>query len=496
MARIAVGGFQHETNTFSRSKTGLEDFLQADAWPPLLMGREMIRAVAGMNLPVSGFIEEINRMGHEVFPLTWCAATPSGPVTREAFEEIWGRIAGGLDSVGDLDGIYLDLHGAMVTEHLDDGEGEILGRTRKLVGSDLPVIASLDLHSNTTPFMVENGSVLISYRTYPHTDMAETGRRAAQILENLLDHPKSRIFSELILIPFLISLPWQCTLLDPMSSLIRAIEDLERKGDILSLSFTGGFPLADVPCCGPAAFGFGNAEADLRNVVRAIAKLVLEREGDFSGTLYRPPDAVRLALENRRPGPVILVDTQDNPGGGGTSDGMAIIKVLIQEGADAVAGLVYDPEVAQMAHQCGVGGVFIADLGAKSGVEGESPLHSEFLVEALGNGSLTGTGPFYKGCKMELGSMALLRLDRVRIAVASRKQQAADQAIFRHLGVDPVEEKILVLKSSVHFRADFQEMASEVIVVEAPGYNWADTSKLAYKRLRKGVRTSPKGREV
>jgi microcystin degradation protein MlrC len=160
-----------------------------------------------------------------------------------------------------------------------------------------------------------------------------------------------------------------------------------------------------------------------------------------------------------------------------------------------VAGLVYDPEVAKMAHSLGVGCVFIADLGGKSGVEGESPLHSEFRVEALGNGSLTGTGPFYSGCKMELGPMALLRCDRVRIAVASRKQQAADQAIFRHLGVEPGEEEILVLKSSVHFRADFQEMASEVIVVEAPGYNWADTSKLAYRHLRKGMRTSPEGRE-
>jgi microcystin degradation protein MlrC len=495
VARIAVGGFQHETNTFSGSKTGLEDFLQADAWPPLISGREMFGAVAGMNLPVSGFIEEITRMGHEVVPLIWCAATPSGPVTREAFEEIWGRIAGGLGSAGDLDGIYLDLHGAMVTEHLDDGEGEILGRTRKLVGPDLPVIASLDLHSNTTPSMLENGSVLLSYRTYPHIDMAETGRRAARITGEVLPHPHTRTLSEIIQIPFLISLPWQCTLLEPMSSLIRAIEGLEG-GDILSLSFTAGFPLADVPCCGPAAFGFGSAGEELQNAVKVIAELALEREGDFSGRLYRPVDAVRLALKNRRQGPVILADTQDNPGGGGTSDGIEIIKVLIQEGADAVAGLVYDPGVAQMAHSCGVGGVFTADLGAKSGVEGESPLHSEFLVEALGNGSLTGTGPFYSGCKMELGPMALLRCDRVRIAVASRKQQAADQAIFRHLGVDPGEEEILVLKSSVHFRADFQEMASEVIVVEAPGYNWADISKLDYRRLRKGVRTSPKCREA
>jgi microcystin degradation protein MlrC len=339
--------------------------------------------------------------------------------------------------------------------------------------------------------MVENASILLSYRTYPHIDMAETGRRAASVLEDVLAHPGRRIFGELVQIPFLIPLPWQCTLLEPMSSLIGEVEELEIEGDILSLSFTAGFPLSDVPGCGPAAFGFGFGDEELRNAVESIGKRALESGGEFSGRLYGPREAVRLAIDNPGPGPVVLADTQDNPGGGGTSDGMEIIRVLIEEGADAVAGLVYDPEVASTAHSCGVGGKFVADLGGKSGVEGESPLHAEFIVESLGSGSLTGTGPFYRGCRMELGPMALLRCDRVRIVVASKKQQAADRAIFRHLGVNPEDEEILVLKSSVHFRADFQGIASEVLVVEAPGHNWADTTKLTYGRLREGMRKSP-----
>jgi len=449
-----------------------------------------------MNLPVAGFIEAANAMGHTIIPLVWCSAGPSGLVTKRAFESVWEMLAEGLKEAPALDGVYLDLHGAMVTEHLDDGEGELLRRVRGIVGASVPVVASLDMHANTTPAMVSNSSALVAYRTYPHVDMARTGSRAAELMQTLLSSPPhwSKHFLQ---IPFLIPLPWQCTDMEPMASLVKETIRTEGHG-VASLSFTPGFPLSDVPDCGPSVFAYGLRRASVVDAVKGFRDAVIERESDFAGKLYTPEEAVRRALDLSRTKakPVILADTQDNPGGGGTSDGVTLIKVLAREKADAVVGIVYDPEVARQAHISGKGAVIHVNLGGKSGVPGESPFSADYVVQRLGDGKISGTGPFYSGCRMELGPMALLRFGQVRVVVASRKQQAADRAMFRHLGVEPERERMLVLKSSVHFRADFSKIAFEILMVEAPGYNVADPAKLPFRHLRTGIRVAPKGRPI
>jgi microcystin degradation protein MlrC len=187
MARIAVGGFQHETNTFSPVKATFADFEAADAWPGLTQGAAIFDAVAGINLAVAGFIHEARGLRHELVPLTWCQAQPSGHVTRDAFEGVSALLLEGLRNAGALDAIYLDLHGAMVAEHVDDADGELLRRVRELAGPRLPIVASLDFHANVSPRMAEQASALVSFRTYPHVDMHETGARAARCLHNLLE---------------------------------------------------------------------------------------------------------------------------------------------------------------------------------------------------------------------------------------------------------------------------------------------------------------------
>jgi microcystin degradation protein MlrC len=188
---------------------------------------------------------------------------------------------------------------------------------------------------------------------------------------------------------------------------------------------------------------------------------------------------------------VILVDTQDNPGAGGHGDSTSIIRALIDARAEGVvAGLICDPEVARQAHAARAGARLRASVGAKSGFPGEEPIEAEFTVESLGDGRFTGTGPFYLGTRMDLGPMACLRTGGVRIVVTSRKQQAADQAMFRHLGLEPGGQRILVLKSSVHFRADFGDLASEILIVTAPGRSPANPALLPFRKLRPGVRRS------
>ena len=488
MSRIAIGGVQHETNTFAASRATFEDFVHADAWPGLCRGGALIEVTRGINLPISGFIDQARSDGHVLKPLVWCSAQPSGPVTRDAFERIAYVLLEDLAGALPVEAVYLDLHGAMVAEHCDDADGELLTRVRECVGHHVPVVASLDLHANISQTMLEQASALLAYRAYPHVDMAETGARAACLLPKLLGRaPLQRALKHL---DFLVPLTAQCTLVEPGRSLMARAVELEQHS-VRSLHYTPGFPLADVYECGPCVFGYGEREEDVNTAVAALASEVEASESDLSGRFWAVDSAIRRALQGGAPGagPVILVDTQDNPGAGGNGDSTSLIKALMAaEAKGVVAGLICDPEVARLAHVAGKGSRVHAAVGAKSGFPGETPISGEFTVDALGDGRFTGTGPFYLGAKMDLGPMALLRSGGVRIAVASRKQQAADQSMFRHLGVEPAEQRILALKSSVHFRADFGALASKILVVLAPGPSPADPAQLPFRKLRPAAR--------
>ncbi len=500
MARVAVAGFHHETNTFAPSKAGYADFEAPDAWPGLVRGAALVDAFTTLNVPMTGALAGLAEAGHEIVPILWASAGPSGYVAEDAYERIAGAIVEGLAAAGPLDGVYLDLHGAMVTEHLDDGEGALLARIRAALG-DLPLVASLDLHANVTEAMVAGADALIAYRSYPHLDMAGTGARAARHLGRLLANPGEPRAGAQRKLDFLIPLTWQCTLLEPARSLFESLAGSEGEG-VASVSFTPGFPPADIPGCGPAAMAFGPDRGAVEAAAEALAAAIAGREAEFAGKLWTPEDAVAYAIERSAGAgagagrPVILADTQDNPGAGADSDSTGILAELMRQDAQGAAlGILCDGESAAAAHAAGRGASVDLRLGGKSGFPGHAPVEASFRVEALSDGAFDATGPFYAGSRMQLGKMALLSVGGVKVVVSSRKQQAADRAMFAHLGLDPAGQRILVLKSSVHFRADFQDIAESVIVVAAPGPNTANTSRLKYTNLRSGVRLSPLGRE-
>jgi microcystin degradation protein MlrC len=484
---LAVGGFQHETNTFASQPATLADFATPDAWPGLTRGADLIDAVRGINLPAAGFIAEANAAGDTIAPLTWCSATPSGRVTRDAYEHIAQLLLDDLRRERRLDAVYLDLHGAMVAEHIDDGDGELLRRVRSTVGPDVPVIASLDFHANVSQQMLQQASVLVAYRTYPHVDMANTGARALRCLHTISNRPIARFMRQP---PFLIPLTSQCTLVEPLASIFEDVARRERDG-VESLNFTPGFPAADVDECGPAIFAYGSDAAGVMHHVNELSNEIAARQREFALEIHSIDaalsDLARTPATRGRP--IVLADTQDNPGGGGTASTTSLLKALIARRVSRVlAGIIFDPTAAARAHEAGVGAFIELDVGAcfgeSVGVDGETPIHGRFQVVTLGDGRFTATGPFYLGSRMELGPMALLRIDDIHIAVASRKQQAADQAMFRHLGVEPQAFAVLVLKSSVHFRADFGPIAGRILVVEAPGPNTADPAKLPFRKGR------------
>jgi microcystin degradation protein MlrC len=496
MARIAIGGFQHETNTFAPSKADYAAFEAGGGWPGAQYGEPIFSAVEGANIPAAGAIQALRALGHSLVGTAWAAASPSAHVTADAFERITQELVKRIKAAGPLDAVYLDLHGAMVVETYDDGEGEILRRVREAVGSRVPVVASLDLHANVTRAMVERADALVAYRTYPHVDMADTGARAARLLDQML-RKGSRPSGGYHALDFLTGIPSQCSFIEPCKAIYEELARLEATTGVVP-SFSPGFPMADFAECGMAVFGYGFDEKQVASAVERLRGAVADSEKNFAMELHHAPDAVRRAKTVGQPGaPVVLADTQDNPGAGGNGDTTGLLKCLIEQDArDAVLGMLIDPASAQRAHEAGLGSTVVFLLGGRSGIAGDSPFTGEFTVEQLGDGRFTCTGPMFKGFRMNLGPMALLRsraAPGVRVVLASRKCQAADQEMFRHLGVEPRASRIVALKSSVHFRADFEPIAKEVLVVKAPGPALADPAEFKWTKLRKGVRLRPLG---
>ena len=485
--RVLIAGFQHETNTFAPSKTGYDDFVRGGAFPAMARGEDLL-AMRDINIPMGGFIGAM--ADAELIPVLWAGATPAAHVTGDAFERIASEIVGAADG---MDAIYLDLHGAMVCEHLDDGEGELLDRLRRVVGPRIPIVASLDLHANVTEKMLARADALVAYRTYPHVDMAETGDRAAFLLRRLLQRGNA-LYRASRQIPFLIPLNGMCTPADPAQGIYRALTEAEiRHG--LSLSFAMGFPAADFPGCGPLVWGYGDSDAVEREVA-GLANQIIAREPEWAVPLLEPEEAVRMAMKIAATAsrPVVIADTQDNPGGGGDSDTTGTLRALVSCAAqDAAMGLMVDPSAAAAAHIAGPGADITIGLGGHSGVAGDAPFHATFRVEQLCDGRCQYGGPMMHGKWSDVGPSARLALGGVQIVVSTHKDQMLDRNLYRMAGIEPERMKILVNKSSVHFRADFQPMAEAVLVAKAPGPLLADPADYPWTRLRKGLRLRPSG---
>jgi microcystin degradation protein MlrC len=263
-----------------------------------------------------------------------------------------------------------------------------------------------------------------------------------------------------------------------------------------TLSFCPGFPAADFAHCGPSVFAYGKTAADAQAAVDRLAALIESHEKDFDGRIYAPDEGVQLAMELAQTArkPVVIADTQDNPGAGGDSDTTGMLRALVRNKAKRAAiGAIFDPSSAKAAHEAGEGRSISLSLGGKSGIKDDAPFEATFVVEKLSDGKFVAPGPYFGGRDMDMGPSACLRIDDIRVVVSSHKAQLADQAMFRYVGIEPTEQGILVNKSSVHFRADFEPIAARLLICAAPGAMLADPAALPWTKLRPGIRTKPNG---
>ncbi len=504
MTRIFVAGFHHETNTFAPSFADWAAFECGAGYPAYARGGAMLEQMQGGSLPVGGFVQAARARGWTLAPSVWAAAMPSNKVTADAFGRIGREIVEDLRSAlhDGLDAIYLDLHGAAVAEGADDAEGELLQRIRAVAGERPPIVASLDLHANVTSRMLRLASAMTAFRTYPHVDMRETGARAAQMLAlRLAPHAAPR-HTHAERVPFLLPLNAQCTLMEPAASVIEALRRLEAHDDV-ELSFAMGFSAADFAECGPVVFGHGSDAARVRRAVRQLHAEVVARRSGWATELLDPRDAVEAAigLAAQADKPVVIADTQDNPGAGGDANTTGLLHALLAAGAGrrlagrVALGLLFDPDAARAAAAAGVGATLELALGRAvptwTGARTDAPVRARAKVMACSDGLVPLHGPMTAGATARLGPCARVEVDGVHVLLASAKMQMLDLDLLRFLGVEPASMKLLVVKSSVHFRAAFAPIASHVLVAKAAGPVAADPGDLPWRHLAAGTAPRP-----
>jgi len=486
--RILSFQFSHECNTFSTTLTDRAAFQQR----VLVEGDEDVRArFANTRTELGAHLDAAARYGWTLVQPFAAHATPSGRVTTDMLDF---AVRTAVAASAGVDGALLALHGAMVAQEEEDAEGCLLQALRAALGPDKPIVITLDLHANVTRRMAENANAIIAFRTYPHIDQYEVGTEGAALLDRMLR--TGELTSTYLFKP---------PLLDgcdhgrthgsgPMPRLLAQAEDIRKRHPGLGLdviSITAGFPWSDIAEAGPAvtvSTTAGRAEA-----TRALAPLMDEVWRTRDERSIRLLDLDELVGTLREAAgadrPVVVSDFSDNPGHGAPGDGVAVIKALVAGGIrQAAVAAICDPEAVQQCHRAGAGATLELEFGARVFPEiyGE-PMRARCRVLRVGDGKLTQLGPMRKGMQMFLGPTATIEIEGVQVVLATHNLQVADLAYFYANGIDPLQQKVLVVKSQQHFRAAFEPIASQVLLTDSGGFVSPNLSKLPYKAVRRPI---------
>jgi microcystin degradation protein MlrC len=475
--RVGIGGIVHETNTYATETFGPTGL---DAFRPVA-GDELVRAHRGTRSCIGGMLDAAAdpAVDAEVVPLWWAGAEPSGTITGEAYEAMRDALLAAIEAqLPHLDALALDLHGAGVIRDAEDLEADLGRAIRDLVGPDLPIVVTLDLHGNISDAMAGLYDVMVGYHLYPHTDMWERGDEAMRLLPALLAgelRPTAHVEHLPILLPTSTTDPGF-----PGADMNEVCRQLEARPGVVDCTVFHGFPFTDIADVGVHVVVTTNDDPELAKAVGAEAgRWIWEHRERFRTESPTPEQAVRLAIAAAAAaepgaGPVVINETSDNPGGGAPGDGTHLLRALLEGGAPAgtAVGFVCDAEVALQAHEAGVGATLEVRLGGKHDELHGLPLDLTVYVKALTDGRFVLRG-ISAGSRVNLGRSARLvvggRSGALDVIVTERRSQTLDQEIFRLHGIDVASCPIVGLKSSNHFRAGFRDVASQIITADAPG---------------------------
>ncbi len=491
--RVLTGFIFHETATFSRRPTTLDDFRNN----LLVFGDAIAEQTAGSNLEPAGFLKAAAKYDWQLIHTVAATATPSGPVTRDA----WQICAGELLKVASahtskIDGVLLGLHGAMATEDDFDAEGLLLEKLRHILGPDIPIAATLDLHANVTDRMVANVDILCAYRTYPHVDQIPTVLRAADILDRAMKgrvHPKTLVARRAMVTGLDHG---RTTVTNPMTELLAEAETLEDQNDkLLTISICAGFRLTDLEQAGPSVTITSDDE-DLSYAVMADHFMDYAWEQrHFDSNSYLTVDAcmaettaLLTADRNAPAGPIVIADHADNPGAGAYGDSTFLLKGMLDAGLDNAAfATLYDPKAAQQLAAAGEGANLSLFIGGKTDPQYGPPLFVSGRVQAITDGQYLATGPYAKGIRQNLGLTIVFRVGGIDILIVSNCVQVTELETFSHAGIDVTQKDVIAVKSMQHFRAAYEPVARQVLIVDCGALASEDISKRPYQNLRRPI---------
>ncbi|MBA3416022.1 MAG: M81 family metallopeptidase [Chloroflexia bacterium] len=490
-SRIAIGGIWHETNTFSSVPTGLDAFRDRS----LLTGDAILAQSAGTAGVLGGVLAAAADAGTDLVPTVFAAAMPGGLVTAEAHHVLRERLLDRLRAPNrgpwPLAAVVLALHGAMVAADEPDVEGALLRDVRRAVGTDVPIVAVLDFHANLSPLMVRHADLVLGYATYPHVDTFEKGRRAVELALDIragLLRPETALRQLPLLVPLAAGRTDGPT---PMRDILDIAAGFEREAGVASVTVTGGFPYADVARTGLGIAVTTHADATLAaRVADNLDAVIWGRRDRFVVPDRSPADAVHDAITfgagAEREGPVVLADTADNPGAGAPGDATLILRELLERRAEgAVVATIADPAAVAVAGDAAVGSTVSLAVGGKTHTGGGAPVERDWTVRWSGDGAFVNSGPMGRGGITRLGRTVTLAADGVEVIVCERRTQVLDPALFPAAGIDPAARRLLAIKSSVHYRAAFAELASTMIEAGGPGLSGPDLTEFPYAAIRR-----------
>ena len=430
--RVAIGGISHESSTFTNVATTLDSFRERS----YLHGAAIVERFTGVNTPIGGFIEGAEAHGFEAVPTMLAEAFPSAPTPRPIFDRLVGELLDGIEAAGAIDGVLLELHGAMVAEGIDDADGHILAAVRHLVGPDMPVVGQLDIHSNVSHAMIETADVLIGRETYPEVDMAPRGRECADVLVRMV-REGVRPTMALHQLPLVWGMN-QVTAHPPMRQAIEYLHRIEARPGVICGSIATCFPLADIPDMGASVYvATDNDPALAQSCADELAAWLWERRADWQAPMPSTAEALQEA-DKQGHYPVVLADRNDNTGGGSPGDSTGLLQTfLAADLQDACVLYIVDPEAVAACHQAGVGAVIDLEVGGKaSPLQGE-PCSMRAEVMALSDGSFRYDGPMYAGLDGTMGSSAHIRQGGVHVLLVNKREQPFLHGVFPHLGFGP-----------------------------------------------------------
>jgi microcystin degradation protein MlrC len=473
--RIAIGGVMHESNTFASTVTDRGRFEEGS-----LTWRDAILSVwREAHHEMGGFIAGAERQGYELAPTVMAWATPSGPVDDPVLDEVVETIIQGVRQSG-ADGLLLALHGAMVTARYADADGEMLRRLRVELGSELPIVATLDYHANVSAAMADHADALIGY---PHVDQRERGLVAAGLMARTVRgevRPVTAVAQPALIVPLL----GQATDREPMRSLLREARTTEQRAGMLSVSVMAGFPYADVPEMGPSVIAVADGDRGLAVVTAGeLGQRIWERRREFFVKCPDAEEGVRLGMAAAER-PVVLVDLGDNIGGGSAGDGTVLLaELLCQRARDAVV-VIYDPEAVRAAVAAGTGGRFEQPVGGRVDRLHGEPVRVRGMVRSIHDGTWVEDQPRHGGRRYnDQGATAVIEIEGpILVVVNSLRTPPFSIGQLTSLGIEPARQGIIVVKAAVAYRAAYGPIAGRVIEVDTPGLTGIDPGRFRYQR--------------